>query len=1605
MHNTNLQTCRDYSPSFALNITSKLYGREGAIERMLAAFEDVCLGDGRLMLVPGYSGVGKTALVMQLESPIAERNGFFCRGKFNQFRKNVPYFAIRQAVDELLEHLLREPQEQLAIWSRQLLEAVGNLGQLLIDLSPKFELIIGPQPDVPGISPQEARHRFTQVLRNALKVFCKPDNPLVLFVDDWQWADPASLELLKQLRIGEDLRYLLVIAAYRDNEVGEDHPFHAALRDLRIRETPITTEYVAPLEFSDVDRFIRDSLRPAVEAPSGLVEIIHERTRGNPFFMHAFLGFIHQTGILQYNSEQQIWTWMDERKHCAELPGDVVELFSREFKQYEEDEQDLIFKAACLGSRFRTDILAVVSGYSSAQCIDLLTSTKMTPFFIRQPLSHSHAQSDETIATFQFVHDRVQQAAYGLVPDEELPLERLSIGRALLSKLDERQANEHLFEITEHLNAGQTLMDDIDERIRLLDLNIRAAGKARAATAYQAALQFHRAAGSLLADPATSDKAWKEHHESTMALHLGWAESEFLEGDQSEFRQHIQAAMKHARTPLELAEAQRVLIVQYTLLARYPAAIAAGISGLNALGVELPEEDYEAARDHELRQIRRNLDAHEVSSFYDMPVMSREDTRMATQLLITMGPPCYRAHQRLWSVLVPKVVNLILEHGNMPEAGYSHTALAGLLVWVDNDLNLAREFTDLAAKLLTTTFDTPSDRSVFYLMISSSARHWFNHMNHSSQDYADAYEIGSRSGNLQYAAYAFGHNMYCRLFQGMPLTALKKEANSSLAFSRTRFNQWAIDLLEGGIYIVDQLSGSGGDHGSAHNWEKAYLKRVERHHNIQVLCIYKVMRSFHLLVMGDYGHAKAVSDEAHEIIYTVGTQGLLPWPEHLFIRFMILAAQHDNGTGSDKDGEMEQTLDLLEHWATHCPANYEFKRLLANAEMSRLRGEPGPAMVHYESAIAAAQQGGFIQWQALANERAALFWEGRGIGQVAQTYWQQAYNSYDEWGADAKTQAMEDRFRQLLTHAVPAGSAGAPRDLDLVRSSLIERQIDLLRSKEIRSEESLKRQDAERQARDLAEATGRLREEVARRKKVEEELRESEERYRLTIVAVRDGMWDWNMLTGEIGWDRRSFEMLGFEENAFSIHMGSWDELLHPDDRETTVTSMEQQIRDMKAFNIEFRYMTADDDWLWVQSRGQVVSHVDGEPARMVGTCTDISARKRAEESLLVAKDQALAANRSKSIFLANMSHEIRTPLNGVTGMLQLMQTTELDEEQSEYAQTALQSSKRLTQLLSDILDLSRVEAGRMKLTDAPFDFQEAMDAMVQLFRPVARQKGLELRAHIDPATPTFLSGDSLRIQQILSNLIGNAIKFTDKGYVELRTHFIPDTHTNTPRLLFVVADTGIGIAEDMQSKLFEAFTQAEGEYKRHFQGAGLGLAISRDLLNLMGGSIEVSSREGEGTEFHVAIPCKPVEENANASPRITESWDTENLRVLLAEDDRISQLSMQRMLEKIGHEVIAVENGQEALDALRKDVFDLAMLDIQMPVLNGEETTKAIRDGMAGEAVKDIHLIAMTAYSMSGDRERFIACGMDDYLSKPVELAELRKVLSSVKNRHGKMN
>lgn len=375
---------------------------------------------------------------------------------------------------------------------------------------------------------------------------------------------------------------------------------------------------------------------------------------------------------------------------------------------------------------------------------------------------------------------------------------------------------------------------------------------------------------------------------------------------------------------------------------------------------------------------------------------------------------------------------------------------------------------------------------------------------------------------------------------------------------------------------------------------------------------------------------------------------------------------------------------------------------------------------------------------------------------------------------------------------------------------------------------------------------------------------------------------------------------------------------------------------------------------------------------------------------------KAEIANKTKSEFLANMSHELRTPMNGIMGMLQLMYTTPLSEEQKEYLNHSLNSSRRLLRLLTDILDLSKVESGKLEIVQEEFDFEDLMNGTFQLLNPLAMDNRIELRLHLNSTIPKKLLGDFTRVQQVLVNLVGNAIKFTRAGYVEIETHPLPARAHNEFQILFSVSDTGIGIADDLLEKLFDPFTQAENSFTRSFQGAGLGLSISKRLVELMGGNMAVESELGTGSTFYFCIPFK-TSTSVNLDPIPFKSKNISNLNILLAEDDMVSSYVAKEYFTKLGHNVVTVNNGQLALEKLRFHKFDLVFMDIQMPVLDGIETTKSIRHGEAGQQNKNIPIVAMTSYAMYGDKEKFLNSGMDDYISKPIENEALKTILTKI--------
>lgn len=1305
-----------HSDAAALAAKHQLYGRTDSVRKLLEALERVNRGDGEVVLLPGLSGSGKTALARILRDPSREQNGYFLEGKFNQFDQTLPYVAWRQALADFHNAVMRENQVQRARWAKEIREAVGHNGQLLVDLVPEFELLIGEQAPVDTISPLESRYRFSGVIRSLLQVICRPEHPLVLFLDDWQWADAASLHLLTQLQIGTTLRYVLILGTYRSDEVGTDHPLQTALTDVRNLGVTVSPIDVPNLQIEQLEELISESASEDMDVAS-LARRIHSQTEGNPFFTHAVLGLFCDGG-------------RSATPENVELPNDVVQLFADRIESIDAECAELLSLSACLGHRFEIETLATITENSVERCREILDE-QATGLLIP-----GTATGTETRNWYQFLHDRVQQAAYARISESDLPIVRLNIARQLLNSLSAEQLENRLCDVVGHLNAGINLIESVEERIRCIELNISAARQVRSATAYGAALEYHRAARRAMNEPEVAEPLWKDHHELAMALFLEQAETEFLEGNRNEARRCIREAVARASTAVERAEALIALVVQYTLQANYPEAIASGREALAALGMSLAEDDFEQARDTEIEEVLRQLNGRSIKQLLDLPAASDETMRTAARVLITMGPPCYRAHQRLWSVIVPRVVNLTIQYGHVPQIGYSHTAFAGLLGWVSNDYSSGREFTEFAEELMSGTPASPSDQSVFHLMIGSSARHWFEHLMQSSDDYLAAYRIGSQSGNLQYAAYAFGHNMYCRYYQGTPLQVMIHETQSSLAFAKTRRNQWAVDLLEGGLHLLQALSAESLDEQSD-EWEDWYLRNVETHQNQQVVCIYKVLKAHQCLVLGQSERALEISREVEPLLYTVGTQGLLPWPESVFTRLLSLTALAE----SDVDDEMQRLFAQLEIWAKHSPDNFEHKRLLASAEFARLESRIPDATQLYDDAIDSAAVGGFIQWQGVAAERASMFWMSQGNGQLEQLYWQRAWLCFDQWGATAKLNLMAGDLRNgLLADLNSRYPERSGRDVFI---RLAQKQVDLLHDQARDLALARRHADTASRAEELAAATDLLRANVAEGRKTSAELQEQRDAER----ALND----------------------------------------------------------------------------------------------------ELEIRVRERTAALQESNEALEeSNVELQQFAYIASHDLQTPLRAVSGYAQLLEiehSDKLDDEARTYIESIVTGTKRMKQLIDDMLRYSRVDSRAVPFE--PVDLNEVMRDVRQLLEASIT----DTNADLDSETLPIVFGDQSQLTQLMQNLIGNAIKYhgDDRPVVRVSAHVEPG------QITFSVNDNGIGIAPSHHDRIFEIFRRLHTN--EEYPGTGIGLAVCRRIVNRHRGRIWVESEAGAGSTFRFTLP------------------------------------------------------------------------------------------------------------------------------------------------------
>ncbi len=1024
---------QDISDKF--QIPQKLYGREGEIATLLNAFERVAGGGGageqgnkgeeedclpqyliencqskiEMMLVAGYSGIGKSALVQEIYKPITAKRGYFIAGKFDQFQRNTPYSAIVAAFQGLIRQLLTESPTQLNQWREKLLAALGANAQVIIDVIPEVELITGKRPAVPSLGPLESQNRFNLVFGNFIRVFCAQEHPLVIFLDDLQWVDSATLKLIELIMSDHDTQYLFLIGAYRHQEVTSTHPLTITLEELQKQEAIINQITLAPLALDCVSQLIAETLHCDRSSVQPLAELVMLKTRGNPFFVNQFLKTLHLENLLNFDFERLCWQWDIAQIEAMDITDNVVELMISKVKKLPSPTQQVLRLAACVGAFFNLNTLSIICEQSSSEVFQNLLPAVQLGLI----LTISELDSQLLIQEYKFSHDRIQQAAYSLIDDSRKKIVHLQIGRLLLSNISVQERLERLFELVDHLNLGREVITDEREQMELVRLNLEAGQKAKEATAYAAALQYLTVGMEYL-----SENSWTENYELTSKLYLEKSEIEYLNGnyEQSEFL--IKLLLEKANSSIEKADTYSFLVLLYTMLGQYPDAIEAGRQALQLLGIDLPEDDWLNALEVELAQAQENLGDQQIASLVDEPEMNIPEKKIAVKLLMNLLTPAYILNPNLFGLICTKCSNLSFRYGPTPESAMAYGSYATTLLSRLEDYQSAYEFGLLGLKI-SERFNDLANKCKACNMLANHIIHWVKPSKYAQAINDEGYKVGLESGEIQFAGYILHGQVIHAFFEDKNLESILAVIPNYLLFVTKPKNILSYNTLLAYQLAIFNLSGRTQEKFSFHNndiTEAQYLDNCQLDQDDYSLCFYYILKSHVLYLYAQYRLALQYSAEAEKRLSLI--LGIVAEAEQNYYSSLSLVALYPEATATEQKeywSKVENNQKQMKIWADNCPENFLHKYLLIEAEMARITGKDLEAIELYDRAIASAAENEFIQNEALANELTAKFWLGRGKEEIGQLYLKKAHYGYQLWGAQRKVEDLEEKYPQLLS--------------------------------------------------------------------------------------------------------------------------------------------------------------------------------------------------------------------------------------------------------------------------------------------------------------------------------------------------------------------------------------------------------------------------------------------------------------------------------------------------------------------------------------------------------------------------------------------------------------
>jgi len=1418
-----------------LLIPEKLYGRAGEIDTLLASFDRVVeSGRPELVLVSGYSGIGKSSVVNELHKVLVPPRGLFASGKFDQYKRNIPYATLAQAFQSLVREILGKSDAEMGQWRSALLDALGPNGQLMVNLIPELALIIGEQPPVPELPQQEWQSRFQLVFRRFLGVFARPEHPLALFLDDLQWLDSATLDLIEHLLLHPDVRHLFLVGAYRDNEVGPSHPLARMLARIRGAGGEVREIVLSPLLRDDVERLLADALHTDPARVRPLAALVFEKSEGNPFFTIQFLLALKEEALLAFDPGTAAWTWDVQRIRAKGFTDNVADLMAAKLSRLAPSTQKALGHLACLGNAAETVTLALVDGESEQSMHAALWDAVSAGLVIR---------SDRTYA---FLHDRIREAAYALIGEAERAMAHLRIGRLLAANTAPEALEEKIFEAVNQFDRGAAMIVTQEEREQVARLSLVAGKRAKAATAYASALQYFMAGRALLAE-----NGWEECYRLTFELELGWAECEYLTGELALAGEHLSALSARAQTIVDSAATTCVRINLYTTLDLSESAVAVGHDYLRRVDSEWP---LQPAADHvrqEYDRLWQLLGSGPIETLVDLPLMTDPDRRATMDVLTVLTSPALFTDLNLFRLVVGRMATLSLEHGNSDGSCLAYAWLGGVLGTYFGDYQAGFRFGKLGLDLVEKhRLDRFSAR--VYLVFAVHVAHWTQQLKICRAFLRRAFQAAQDAGDLSYAAYACIDLITNRFATGDPLGEVEREAEDGLEFARKVRFGLAGDCITGQLRLIRTLRGLTPDFNCFNDAdfdEDSFSRRLESNPQLAIgACWYWIRKLQGCVYAGDSASATAAAAKVESLLWTAPTQF-----EHAEYHFYAALARAGRCDTSAVEERSEHLQALAAHhqrlmvWAHHSPATFTSRAALAGAEIARLESRELDAMRLYEDAIRSAREHGFVQNEGLGNELAARFYAARGFDKIAKAYLRDARYCYLRWGADGKVRQLDElhpHLREDERVPGPTSTIATPVEhLDLATvikvSQAVSGEIVLEKLIDTLMRTAIEHAGAERGVLILPRGA---------EQRIEAEARTSGD---TVAVRLRD----------------ESVAATTLPESIVHYVVHTRESVILDDASSRNPFSADPHIRQHHARSILCLPLINQAKLIGVlYLENSLTPHVF-TPARIAVLKLLASQAAISLENTRLYRDleererryrevhtELAHANRVATMgqLSASIAHEVNQPITAsVTNAQAALRWLRTQPPALEEVRQALGRIVRDGNRAGDVIGRVRTLIKKAPSRKDALDINEAILEVIALIRVEAGKSSVSVETQLAEGLP-LIQGDRVQLQQVVLNLIVNAVEAMSDISDRRRELLISTATGGSDSVVVAVRDSGPGLAPASLERLFESF------YTTKPGGLGMGLSICRSIIDSHGGRLWVTANVPQGAIFQFTLPALP---------------------------------------------------------------------------------------------------------------------------------------------------